>query len=273
MISAITFVYWPEEVEVLENCLKSLAFCDEMIVIDNGAPENVVAIAKKYTDKIFISNDSSFAARHNLGKEKAAGDWLLYVDSDERVSKKLAEEVKTVIKETPLEKESPFQAFQVLRVNYFLGKEVKFGEKVPEYVTRFFKKDKLRDWTGDIHESSNVEGKIDKLNSPLYHLTHRDIFTMVEKTINFSEREAALRLRSGHPPIVGWRLLRVIITEFFNRIIKLQGWRQGTEGWIDGILQSFSLFIVYARLWEKQQKMPLAEKYKEIDEKILNGEI
>ena len=264
MISAITFIYWPEEVEVLENCLKSLAFCDEIIVIDNGAPENAVAIAKKYTDKIFKSNDSSFAARHNIGKEKAKGDWLLYIDSDERISKKLGDEIKTI---------GDADAYQLLRVNYFLGKEVKFGEKVPEYVTRLFRKDKLRNWTGEIHESSNVEGKIGKLNSPLYHLTHRDIFTMVEKTINFGEREANIRFKINHPPVVGWRLLRVIVTEFFNRIIKLQGWRQGTEGWIDGLLQTFSLFIVYARLWEKQQKITLSEKYKELDKKILSGEL
>ncbi len=264
MISAITFIYWPEEVEVLENCLKSLRFCDEIIVIDNGAPENVAKIAQKYTNKIFKSDDSSFAARHNLGKEKAAGDWLLYIDSDERVSESLAEEIKKV---------SDADAYQLLRVNYFLGKEVKFGEKVPEYVTRLFKKDKLKEWTGDIHESSQVDGQIGKLNAPLYHLTHRGIFSMVEKTINFSEREAQIRLNANHPPVVWWRLVRVLLTEFFNRIVKMQSWRQGTEGWIDGFLQTFSLFIVYARLWEKQQKIPLAGKYKGVDRKILNGEL
>lgn len=260
MISAITFIYWPEEVEVLENCLKSLTFCDEIIVIDNGAPEEVVKIAKRYTDKIFKSSDSSFAARHNLGKEKASGDWLLYIDSDERVSQKLSEEIL---------KAKDFDAYQLKREDYRLGKNFETNE----FITRLFKKLKLINWTGDIHESSQVDGKIGKLSAPLYHLTHRDIFSMVEKTINFSEREAILRLRSGHPPIVWWRFLRVILYEFYYRMIKLQGWRQGTEGWIDGLLQTFSLFIVYARLWELQQKQSPSQKYKEIDEKILKGEL
>lgn len=260
MISAITFIYWPEEVELLEGCLKSLAFCDEIIVIDNGAPENVVKIAKKYTDKIFKSADSSFAARHNLGKEKASGDWLLFIDSDERVSNKLAQEIS---------KAKEFDAYQLRRIDYRLGKNFETNE----YLTRLFKKDKLIKWTGDIHESSRVDGKIGKLSAPLYHLTHRDIFSMVEKTINFSEREAVLRQRFGHPHIVWWRLIRVLCTEFFNQIVKIQCWRRGTEGWIDGLLQTFSLFIVYARLWELQQKQSPTEKYKEIDEKILNGEL
>ncbi|MDO8515447.1 MAG: glycosyltransferase, partial [bacterium] len=166
MISAITFIYWPEETEVLENCLKSLAFCDEIIVVDNGAPENVVQIAKKYTDKIFKSSDSSFAHRHNLGKEKASGDWLLYIDSDERVSKKLAEEIENA---------NNFDAYQIRRIDYRLGKNFETNE----FITRLFKKSKLINWTGDIHESSQVDGKTGKLSSPLYHLTHRDIFSMV----------------------------------------------------------------------------------------------
>ena len=263
MISAITFIYWPEEVQVLENCLKSLSFCKEIIVIDNGAPPEVFNIAKKYTDKIYKTNDQSFAARHNLGKEKATGDWLLYIDSDERVSKKLAQEITNL--------KGDLSAYKLLRINYFLGKEVKFGENVPEYVTRLFQKDKLLEWAGDIHESSKVQGEVGKLDGPLYHLTHRDIFSMVAKTINFSEREADLRLKVNHPPVVGWRLIRVILTEFFNRLIKRRGFKQGTEGWIDGLLQSFSMFIVYARLWEKQQMTPLSQKYKDLDEKILSG--
>ncbi|MEK7565651.1 MAG: glycosyltransferase family 2 protein [Patescibacteria group bacterium] len=265
MISAITFIYWPEEVEVLENCLKSLAFCDEIIVIDNGAPETVVKIAQKYTDKIFKSADSSFAARHNLGKEKAKGDWILYIDSDERVSQKLAQEIKNI--------DDSFDAYQLSRVNYFLGKAVKYGDRVPDFVTRLFRKDKLKNWIGEIHESSEVSGKIGQLKAPIYHLTHRGIFSMVKKTINFSEREVDIRLAINHPPVVWWRLIRVFVTEAFNRIIKMQGWRQGTEGWIDGLLQAFSLFIVYARLWEKQRKTPLSKTYQEIDERILNGEL
>jgi glycosyltransferase involved in cell wall biosynthesis len=257
MISAITFIYWPEEKEFLESSLKSLAFCDEIIVIDNGAPEEVVKIAKKYTGKIYKSNDLSFAARHNLGKEKANGDWLLYIDSDERVSLKLAEEIKNL--------DNKFDAYQIMRIDYRLGKNF----KTIENITRLFKRSKLINWTGDIHESSQVDGKIGKLSAPLYHLTHRDIFSMVSKTINFSEREALLRLNSGHPPIVWWRLFRILLTEFVNQI-RSGCWRHGTEGWIDSLLQTFSMFIVYARLWELQQSKTPIQKYKEIDEKILS---
>lgn len=264
-ISAITFIYWPEDEQLIENCLKSVAFADEIVVIDNGVTQKTLELVKKYTSKIYKSETSSFAQRHNLGAEKATGDWLLYVDSDERVSHKLAEEIQKL--------DGKFDAYALHRVNFHLGKEVKFGDRVPDYVTRLFKKDHLKSWTGDIHESSQVSGKIGRLDNPLYHLTHRDIYTMMAKTINFSQREAAIRLQMNHPPVVWWRLVRVFMTEFIDRIVVKQGWRQGTEGWIDGIFQAFSLFIVYARLWELQRKQPLAETYKEIDKKILSGEV
>lgn len=266
-ISAVVFIFWPDEVNFIEPCLQSLSWVDEIIVIDNGAGKETVEKVKKYTKKIFASDVHDFAARHNLAQEKASGEWLLFVDSDERVSKSLQAEILQTL-------ESPkHDAYKFNRINYFLAKRVRFGDRVPDLVTRLFKTSNLQSWSGAIHESSKVNGTIGELKSPFYHLTHRDIKSMMEKTINFSEEEALLRLRANHPPVVGWRLFRVFLTEMFNRLVKMQGYRQGTEGYIDGIFQAFSLFIVYARLWELQRKPSLSESYKEIDQKILQGEL
>ncbi|MBI3558879.1 glycosyltransferase family 2 protein [Candidatus Gottesmanbacteria bacterium] len=264
-LTVILFVFWPGEENYIEACLKSVFWVDEIVVIDNGASPKTLEIVKKYTNKIYKSVSDNFADRHNLGKEQASGDWILYIDADERVSRKLAEEIKKI--------DISFSAYELRRVNYFLGKEVKHGDRIPDFVARLFRKDKLLEWTGEIHESSKVNGKIGQLDAPLYHLTHRNIFSMMEKTINFSEHEAQLRFKANHPSVVWWRLIRVFLGEFYLRIIKYQGWRGGTENWIDGIFQSFSLFIVYARLWELQRKPKLEESYKEIDKKILSGEI
>lgn len=266
-LSVVLFIFWPEEENYIEACLKSVSWVDEIVVIDNGASSKTLEIVKKYTDKIYKSDSSNFADRHNLGKEKARGDWVLYVDADERISQKLADEILQKLKNPTAD------VYKLNRINYFLGKEAKFGDRYPDYVARLFKKDKLIGWEGTIHESSKVSGKIGQLKYPLYHLTHRNIYSMMEKTINFSEHEAKLRFQKNHSPVVWWRLIRVFLSEFYIRIIKYQGWRGGTEGWIDGIFQSFSLFIVYARLWELQRRSKLEETYKETDKKILSGEI
>ncbi len=265
MLTAVLFIYWPEEENYVEACLQSLAFADEILVIDNGATPKTLKIVRKYTDKVYHSTFDNFAARHNLGKDKAAGDWLLYIDSDERVSRQLASETREVLQNPGA------SAYQLHRVNFFLGKKVRFGDRYPDLVTRLFKKSDLVGWEGEIHESSKVKGPIATLFSPLYHLTHRDIYSMMAKTVNFAEHEARLRLAASHPKIVGWRLVRVFLTEFYQRLIVLQGWRQGTEGIIDGAFQAFSLFIAYVRLWELQRKPNLVETYREIDQKILEG--
>lgn len=268
MISAIVFIFWPEEELYLTACLESISWADEIIIIDNGATEKTLNIARKYTKHIFKCEDKSFAERHNLGKEKAKGDWLLYIDADERISEDLQNEIKIKVAI-----DATYDAYELNRINFFLGKKVRFGDRFPDYVTRIFKRKSLVRWTGDIHESSEVSGRVGKLEGAFFHLTHRDIFSMMSKTINFSEHEAFLRLKVKHPPVVWWRLLRVFISEFYKRIIIMQGWRQGTEGWIDGMFQAFSMFVVYARLWEMQRTVSLGDTYQEIDNKILKGKI
>ncbi len=267
-ISAIVFIFWPDERDYLTACLESVKWTDEIIVIDNGANEETVAVAKKYSKKIYKTEDKSFAGRHNLASQKATGDWLLFIDADERISMSLREEIKKTISE-----ETPLAAFELRRVNYYLAKPFRYGDRYPDFVTRLFKKDRLQNWTGTIHESSQVAGNIARLNSPFYHFTHRNIETMVQKTLVFSDAEAHLRLAVNHPPVVWWRLIRVFLTEFVRRLFRLQGYREGTEGWIDGILQAFSLFIIYARLWELQRKVSLEASYKKLDNQVLAGEI
>lgn len=264
-ISAILFTFWPEEEDYIEACLRSVQWVDEIVVINNGATVKTLKIIKKYTRNIFQTSSKDFSQRHNLGKEKASGDWLLFIDSDERVSGQLQKEIQEELKNPRA------NAYQVRRLNFFLGKEVRFGDRYPDFVTRLFQKTRLLEWSGEIHESSRVAGPVQKLDAPLYHLTHRDIYSMMDKTKNFSEHEAQLRLLANHPKITGWRLLRVFITEMYTRLIKYQGIRQGTEGWIDGIFQSFSLFIAYCRLWEMQRQPNLKKTYAELDKKILDG--
>ena len=75
---------------------------------------------------------------------------------------------------------------------------------------------------------------------------------MLDKTLGFTAYESDLKLKANHPPIVAWRMVRVMLTEFWLRFVKLSAWRDGVEGIIDGSFQIFNTFVIYARLWESQ---------------------
>lgn len=230
----------------IEDCIESLKFCFEIILVDNSSTDKTELIAKKQGAFVVSSNTASFAELRNIGLRKATGDWILYIDADERVTPELEQNILKTISSN-----SEFHAFTVERENYYLG-----DHKWPttERLERLFLKKYLKEWYGELHESPRVEGKIGTLDGVLKHFSHRNLTEMVNKTIVWSDVEAQLRYDNRHPKISWWRLYRVIISGFWNSYISQNGWKAGTAGLIESIYQSFSMFITYAKLWELQQK-------------------
>lgn len=233
------------EEENIKQCIENLKFVDEIVVVDNKSKDKTVQIAKKQGAKAYEVPGLDFSYLRNIGKEKAKGEWLFYIDADERVSKELLEEIKKVIA-----KSGKFSAFSLVRKNYFFGKP--WPKK--EEMIRLIKKDKLLGWQGSLHETPIVIGKVGKLKSVLYHYTHNDLSSMVKKTNEWSEIEAQIRYRSGHPVMSWWRFFRVMFSSFLSSYIKDGGFKTGAVGLVESIYQAFSTFITYAKLWEKQNK-------------------
>ena len=244
---------------MIEGCLKSAKGLGEVLVIDDCSTDRTLEIAKKHTDKIFVHKMKDFSDQRNFGLKKADGDWVFYLDADERITRKLRDEIKERV-----EKEKKVVAFLVKRHNFYLGKEM-FSDKVH----RLFKKKALQGWISPLHESPIFEGKEGELKNPLIHFSHRDISLMLENTLGWSKIEADLRLKAGHPQVCRWRLVRVMLSEFFRRFVKEKSFKFGIEGFIEAVYQSFSVFITYVRLWERQRKRSLRETYQELEEKIL----
>lgn len=226
---------------------------DEVIVVDNGSTDRTVEIAKYFKAKVFESKVFDFSALRNLGLKKAKGQWILYIDSDERVGDELKKEILRVISSQISRSHNlrGFGAFYVKRKNFYLGNnEWPYIEKIE----RLFKKDMLKGWKGKLHESPIIEGEVGVLGGFLYHYTHSDLTSMVNKTLEWSNVEAELRFKAGHPKMTWWRFLRVMFTAFFDSYIRQAGWRVRTVGLIESIYQAFSMFVTYARLWEMQQE-------------------
>jgi glycosyltransferase involved in cell wall biosynthesis len=240
------------EQKMIVEALDCLSFCDEIIVIDSGSTDKTKEIAKEKGAKVYDISSNNFSEFRNLGLSKASCDWILYIDADERVDEKLKDSIKKIISNG-----STYSAFKLKRKNYYLGKN-----EWPniEKLERFFKKEKLKEWKGKLHESPVIEGEVGELEGFLLHFTHRDLESMLDKTIEWSSVEALLRYNLGHPKITWWRFPRVMITAFLNSFVRQKGFKAGVVGVIESIFQSFSMFITYAKLWELQRNAELKNK-------------
>jgi len=245
MIKISGIIIARNEEKMIGEALDSLLFCDEILVIDNGSTDKTKQIAESKNAKIYELRTNDFSELRNFALNKAEGDWVLYLDADERID----DELKNSIKEN-ISNDSKYSAFFLKRKNYYFGShEWPYIEKLE----RLFKKEKLKQWQGKLHESPIIDGEVGRLHGFILHFTHRDLESMLNKTIEWSSQEALLRYNSGHPKMTWWRFPRVMVTAFLNSYIKQKGYKAGVVGILESTYQSFSMFITYAKLWELQK--------------------
>lgn len=232
---------------MIVDCLESLSICDEIIVVDSKSNDRTTELAERGGAKVITTNSNSFAQRRNIGKAKAKGKWLLYLDADERLSDELKKSIESIVNA----KREVFGAYLIKRRNYYLGDT---PWPYVEKLERLFKKDELEYWFGDLHETAKYKGQIGELEGYINHYTHSNLEEMVTKTNSWSDIEADLRLKAAHPAMSWWRFPRVMLSSFYDYYIRQKGYKAGTVGLVESIYQSYSIFITYAKLWEKQNK-------------------
>jgi hypothetical protein len=251
------------EERLIKGCLESVKWADEIVVIDNGSTDKTLSIVNNYTERIYKTSANNFSEIRNMAINKVKGEWLLFVDADERVLKGLREEIQELISGSPNE-----NAWAISRRNIVLGSEVRYAAFWPDYVIRLFKTHKLKGYRGDIHEQPQYEGELGYLKSSFLHLTHRDIDSMVLKSLSWANIDARLRFQAHHPKMNGLRFLRIILTEIWNQGVIRRGFFNGTVGTIDSLVQVFSMFLSYAKLWQLQRSEDLDQSYSKIDKEL-----
>ena len=263
MLSVIVIA--KNEENMIKACLESIKWADEIIFYDNESSDKTVEIAKKYTDKIFTFKNLNYAAVKNEAFKKTSSDWVLYIDADERVLGSLREEIQQIMVCSARE------AYAISRKNIIFGQEKEYGGFWPDWIIRLVKKDAFKTWVGEVHETLTFEGKLGYTKNSFIHLTHRNLDQIVLKSLSWSNIDAKLRLDANHPKMSGWRFLRIFLTETFNQGIIKRGFFNGDVAIMDSLLQTFSLYMTYVRLWQLQQSKSLEETYKEIDKKLLDN--
>ncbi len=250
MLSVI--IITKNEEKMIAEAIESADFADKVIVADGGSDDNTVAIAKQAGAEVVEVKQKklNFSRWRNQALKYADSDWVLYLDADERITEKLKAKLEEIINKNQIPK---YSAYAIPRENYYLGKRVRHGGSWPDYVIRLFYKPKFKQWQGKLHEQPEFEGRLKHLQAPLEHYTHRDLTSMLKKSIKWTKSEAELLYKSKHPKVTWWRIGRMMLTKFWQRLINQGAWKDGTAGWINAIFEVFNTFIIYARLWEIQK--------------------
>lgn len=250
---------------MIANCIESLRWCKEIVVIDNGSQDETAKLAEALGARVvgFASHD--FSKVRNEGARRSKTDWIFYVDADERVTPELAREILVNI-ET-----NTGDVFRVKRENVCYGHRLTKGGWENDWVRRVFRKKTLTGWEGTIHESPIFEGKVVNLGSPLLHLTHRSTQDNLYKSAAWTKIEAKLLSKAGVGRVTFVTLLRKGVMEFLRRAYFKKGYQDGMVGLVEALVQGLNRMMVYIQVWEMQQKPTLPDRYLKIEKDLASA--
>lgn len=243
------------EAKHLPDCLQSVAFADEIIVVDNSSTDATGAIAKQYTKHVYTQNNDpgKIDLLKNFGIMKATSDWILILDADERVPKELAEEIRTVMTS------GTDTAYRIPRKNIIFNKWIEHSLWWPDPQLRLVKKGKGKYTEETVHKELTVEGTIGMLENPLLHENYQSISQYLQKMDVYTENEAIAWGKEKQR--FSWiDAVRMPIRDFLKTFFLQEGYKDGFHGLVLSTLQGFYVFLVIVKVWEKQGFKEEADK-------------
>lgn len=246
-ISAVLAI--KDEADMLEDCLKSLAFADDIIVIvDSRTTDTSADIAKAHHARVFEKDFEGFASQKNYGFDQSTSDWILLIDADERCTADLQSEIKRII-----QTDSETVAYNIPFRSVLLGREMKYGGWDETHI-RLFKNGKARYSAKEIHEELVIDGHVGQLGQHIIHISHRSIGHILDKADRYTSLDAQHLFDTQAPPVSRWDIMYVPLKFFIFYYLRKQGFRDGIEGLIEVLLsRTYYQFLTYAKLWELQR--------------------
>ena len=229
----------------IADCLGSVRWADELIVVDSGSTDRTVALARKFTRKIYSREWKGYGAARNYALSKASGDWVLWLDADERVTPELAEEIRDIVKNDSRE----FAGYAIARKAYFLGRWIRHCGWYPSRVIRLFLRNRARFSETRVHEQLLIDGPTADSRHDLVHYTDPDLNHYLSKFNRYTTLAAEDMHAGGRSASLFDLLVRPPFLFFKMYILRL-GMLDGIEGLILCILSSAYVFSKYAKLWE-----------------------
>jgi len=235
------------EEDSLPDCLASVSFADEVVVVDSGSTDRTVEIARGFGAVVYDEPWQGFGRQKQLAIDRCRHDWVLVLDADERVTAEARLEIGKVLAI------GSCVAYNFPRKNYFCGRWLKHAGWWPDRVVRLFRKDSARMSERSVHESLEVHGPIGFLRHPLIHYANKGLEQTLSKVNHYSSAGADELFVQEKTASVAKALLRAAWA-FFHGYILRGGFLDGGEGFIMAVSDFMNVFFKYAKLRELQKQ-------------------
>ena len=232
----------------ISECLDSVKWADEIIVVDDESTDRTIEMVRRYTDKVFIKKMDVEGRHRNWAYAKARNNWILSLDADEKVSDALKKEIALVINSLD------FVAFSIPLRNYIGNYWVRYGGWYPASKVRLFRKDKFKYEEVEVHPRVFIDGKCGHLRSDIIHKGYPDLEHFLNSVNRQSSLEAIKWINTNRRmslPHAFWRAA----DRFFRRYLRKKGYKDGLYGFIIAYFDSLYQILSYAKYREMKNKL------------------
>jgi len=238
------------EKDKITDCLESIKWADEIVVLDSFSTDGTVEICKKYTNKIIQKKFEGFGKLRNAALDSCSNDWVLSIDADERCTEELKNEVLGL-----LEKGPGADAYYVPRKSHFLGVWVRHCGWYPDYrQPQLFNRKKMKYTEQLVHETFVLDGKLSYLKGHALQFP----FLNLDQYLRKMERYSGLRAEEMHKAGKKFRISNVVVNPaamFFRMYVAKLGFLDGKTGLILSFLYAYYTMLKYVKLWEKEKQI------------------
>ncbi len=228
----------------IAGALQSVAWADEIVVVDCGSTDDTVTIARRFTDRVIVEPWPGYAAQKNFAAVQATHDWILSLDADERVSEPLGAEIRTLMADPP-----QAHGYRIPRVTFHLGRWLRSTDWYPDFQLRLYDRRQGR-WVGHyVHESVSIVGRVAALRGEIEHFAYRNISHHMQTMDRYTTLAARQMYEEGRRAGLIDLLVRPRLAFARNYLLK-GGFRDGTVGLIVSVMNAHYVGLKFAKLWE-----------------------
>lgn len=237
----VTIITKNEE-ENIRRCLNSVAWADEIVILDSGSTDDTVSICREYTNKVYETDWPGFGQQKNRALQYASGDWILSLDADEWITEELKNEIITTINNP-----GDYAAFEIPRLSSFCGQYMYHSGWWPDYVIRLCKNGAAKFNDRIVHEKMIVEGKIGRLNKHIMHISYKDLESVLSKMNRYSTDSANVLHAEGEKSSIFKAVLHGL-WGFIHSYIMRAGFLDGRMGFVLAVCNAESAYYKYLKL-------------------------